>query len=368
MNASLRRLFAIIRKELRHITRDFRIFFLVILSPALLLLILAYIFAFDVSQVNLAWLDQDRTAASRGYLAAMTSDDVFVLSALPGGDAQVEAALLAGQADLAVIVPPGFEADLWAGRQVAVRAVADGSDSLFAAQALGSLAGRTAAFGAAFIRAPGAALVRTRVWYNEGLKSLWGMVPGLLAIVLTLPALALALAVTREREIGTLEALIATPVRGAEYQMGKLVAYVLSGLISATLAAAVAVFWFGLPFRGSFLLYLALAADFFLACLGLSLLIAQLASSQQTAMLLVLLVFFVPGFFLAGLILPVNTSSLPALITANSLPVTHFVAIARGIFLKGAGLSDLAAHAGWLLLMGFSSLLIALLAFRKRMG
>ncbi len=194
------------------------------------------------------------------------------------------------------------------------------------------------------------------------------MVPGLLAIVLTLPALALTLAVTREKEIGTLEALTATPVRGPEYLLGKLSAYVLSGLVSATLAAGVAVFWFKVPFRGSFPLYLALSVDFYLACMGVSLIIAQVVKSQQTAMLLVLFAFFVPGFFVSGLIQPVNTASAGALLTSYALPSTHFIAITRGLFLKGIGLAPLRVHVAILAGIAAFGLATSLLMFRKRIG
>ena len=362
------RMFAITRKELRHITRDFRIFFLVTISPAFLLLILAYLFALDVGNVNLAWLDGDRTATSRAYLAAITDDGTFRLTEIPTNYAQVGDALLAGQADVALVVPPGFESDLLAGRQTEVQVVADGSDAIATSQALGGLASRTAAYGAQLAHLPELAQIRTRVWYNAGLKSQWSMVPGLLAIVLTLPVLALTLAIKREQEVGTLEALIATPINSVEYQLGKLVAYIFSGLISAALAVAVAVLWFGVPLRGSWLLLALLTVDFYLACMGISLLVAQFVTSQQTAMLLVLLLFFVPGFFISGLILPVDTSSWLSLVISYMLPVTHLVASARAIFLKGAGLAELRLHAEILAAVGFSSLAISLLFFRKRMG
>jgi ABC-type multidrug transport system permease subunit len=368
MNFSIRRLLAITRKELRHITRDFRIFFLVTLSPAFLLIILAYLFAFDLGKISLAWYDGDHTASSRAYLAFITDDGKFGVVDTPVSHAQIERDLLTGQIDLAIFVPPGFEENLLAGRRADVEAIVDGADALSASQALSNLAARTAAYGSQ-AESDGVALpFATRTWYNSSLKSLWSMVPGLLAIVLTLPALALTLGVSREREVGTLEALIATPVSGAEYQLGKLIAYVLSGLVSVTLAAAVAVFWFGVPFRGNFLLFFVLAVDFYLACMGVSLLIAQFVPSQQTAMMLVLLIFFVPSFFVAGLILPPNTSSLSGLVAANVLPATHFIAIARAIFLKGLGPYPLLNHALLLALIGLLSITASLLLFRKRVG
>jgi ABC-2 type transport system permease protein len=367
MVSSIRRLTAITRKELRHITRDFRIFFLVTLSPAFLLFTLGYLFTLDLTHVNLVWLDQDNTRTSRSYLATICSDGTFRIAGTVSSYAEIDSALLSGQADLALVIPPGMERDLAAGRGSTIQAIADGSDAVTCSETLRNLTARTSAYARQVAGTPDLLNIATRTWYNGDLKSQWSMVPGLLAIVLSLPALALTLGISREQEVGTLEALIATPVLGIEYQLGKLLAYVLSGLVSATLAAGVAVFWFGVPFRGNFLVYLLLVVDFYLACMGVSMLVAHFIRSQQTAMLMVLLIFFVPGFFIAGLISPIDTSSPSALLTSNVLPATHFIAIARGIFLKGLGLVPLRAHALALAGLGGGSLAISLLLFRKQM-
>lgn len=367
----MRRFVAVAAKELRHITRDARIFFLVTVSPAFLLLLLAYIFAFDVDNVRLGWLDEDRTATSRSLLATLTADGVFRLTeSAASSRAALEAGLQAGRLEVALIVPDGFEQALAqpAVAPVAVQVLSDGADAIAASQVLGSLSARVAAFNARGHSSGPFVEIRTRAWYNPALKSLLSMVPGLLAIVLTLPALALTLAVTREKELGTLEAIVASPIRGPEYLLGKLVAYVLSGLMSAVLAAAVAVLWFKVPLRGSFAVFLLLAADFYLASMGISLLIAQFVKSQQTAMLLVLFVFFVPGFFVSGLVQPVHATSLPALLTSYVLPSTHFIAICRAIFLKGAGVTELRLHAGLLALLAAGGLSLSLLVFRKQVG
>lgn len=370
MGFSLPRTLAVIAKELRHITRDLRIFLLVTVSPAFLLLVLAYIFAFDVNNVSLAWLDHDRTAASRALLAALTADGTFRVNENARSYDDVEAALMSGRAEVAVAVPSGFEKDLlrFPQQRAQVQVLADGTDAISTGQVLGNLSARVAAFGAALAGREPAVDIRTRAWYNADLKSLWSMVPGLLAVVLTLPALALTLAVTREKEVGTLEVLIASPVRGPEFLLGKLAAYVLSGLGSAALAAAVARFWFEVPFQGSFPLFLLLSVDFYVACMGLSLVIAQLVSSQQTAMLLVLFAFFVPAFFVSGLIQPVDTSTTVSTLASYALPSTHFIAINRGIFLKGLGLGDLRFHAAALAVIGLGGLCASLLLFRKRIG
>ncbi|MGE5602279.1 MAG: ABC transporter permease [Nitrososphaerales archaeon] len=375
------RLFAITRKELRHITRDARIFFLVTLSPAFILLVLSYLFSFDIGTVRLAWLDQDHSALSRTYLSTITADDSATVVEAPDSRSGLEHSLYAGTADIAVTVPAGFEANFQRWRATLARtqgpeilAVADGTDAISASQALSNLAQQTAAFAARLVEDafPAASASRNtvaaRIWFNSALNSQWSMVPGLLAIALTLPALALTLAVTRESEVGTLEALVASPVRGSEYLLGKVLGYVLSGAVSLALAVAVAVFWFRVPFRGNFGVLLLLTVDFYFATMGIALLISRLVSSQQTAMLVVLLVFFVPGFFLSGLILPVNTSSLSSMLLSSSLPTTHFVTITRGIFLKGATIYDLVFPAAVLALIGIFSLSLSLLTFRKRVA
>lgn len=369
MALSISRLLAITWKELRHITRDVRIFFLVTLSPAFLLLVLANIFALDASDAMVAWLDYDRTASSRAYRAAITADGMFRIVEVADNHVEVEAALRQGRVDLALIIPAGFEGDLIRGvRPAVVQAMADGTDAIVASQFLGDLSARTAAYGATLVGTSTRMDVRSRVWYNGGLKSLWSMVPGLVAIVLILPSLALTLAVTREKEVGTLEALVASPVNGAEFLLGKLAAYLFSGLASAGLTVAVARAWFDVPFRGSLPLFLLLAVSFFLACMGISLLIAQFVRSQQTAMLVVLFLFFVPAFFVSGLIQPVNADSTASLAISYALPSTHFIAIARAIFLKGTPLEGLIFHAGILALTGILGTVASLLVFHKRIG
>jgi len=180
--------------------------------------------------------------------------------------------------------------------------------------------------------------------------------------------MALALALTREKETGTLEGLFATPVVGVEYLLGKLLAYIAAGLVSAVLALLVAVLWFHVPFRGSLAVYLLLAADYFLACMGATVAIANLVRSQQTAMFIVLIIFIVPSFFLAGLISPVSTGAFASRLASFALPATHFVEIGRMICLKGLGLGQMIRPALILLGMGLGALAVGLLTFRKKVA
>ncbi len=364
-----RRLSAILRKEMLHIFRDPRNLFLVTVSPAFLLFLLGYIFSFEVSHLRLAVMDLDRSSLSRRYVAVLTNDQDFVLARTIDRYDAIEPLLAAGQIDVGLVIPPGFADTIYAGQAAQVQAIIDGSDAFAGRQAINSLGTKSARFVAG---AGGVSLsaqpveVRTQAFYNAGLKSLNSMVPGLLAIVLLMPTLALALALTREKESGTFEGLVATPVSGAEYLLGKLATYVGMGLVSTFLAWLVAVLWFQVPFRGSLPVYLLLAADYFLACMGAVVVVASFVRSQQTAMFIVLLVFLVPSFFLAGLIMPIDTESIASWLTSYILPSTHFVQISRTVFLKGLGLGYLLHPALILLGMGLGAVGIGLALFRKK--
>jgi ABC-2 type transport system permease protein len=368
---SLRRMVAIVRKETLHIVRDPRNLFLVTISPAFLLFLLAHIFSFDVSQFNLAVLDLDRTSLSREYVASLTSDPDLVLAYMVSSYEEIDPLLVGGDVDAAVVIPPGFADTVYRGQPAEVQAILDGTDPFAASQAISSLVTRSGVFVADTgaidpLRQGEPVEVRAQTLYNAGLQSLFSMVPGLLAIVLIMPTMALALALTREKETGTLEGLVATPVLGIEYVLGKLLAYIAAALVSAIIALLVAVLWFQVPFRGSLLVYLLLAADYFLACMGATVAIANFVKSQQTAMFIVLIIFIVPSFFLAGLISPVSTESLVSMLTSYAMPSTHFVEISRAVFLKGLGLQQMLRPALVLLGMGLGALAVGLLRFRKK--
>jgi ABC-type multidrug transport system permease subunit len=209
--------------------------------------------------------------------------------------------------------------------------------------------------------------VDDRAWYNETLKSLFSMVTGMLAVIMCMPALALTLALAREKETGSFEGLIATPVRGAEYLVGKLLAYVIGGVVSLVLAWLVATLWFRVPFRGEFFDFLLLACAYLFASMGVSLLVANFVRNQQTAMFLVLMVFFVPSFFIAGLIVPVSDEPVTQAV-AYVLPTTHFITICRGVFLKGLGVVALWRPALILSGTGVVYLMGSLVLLKKRIA
>lgn len=372
---SWRRMLAVAWKEIMHIIRDPQALFQVTLQPAVMLITLAYMFTLDVERFPLAVLDQDRTALSREYVATLTSDGTFQLLYRPDNLDEAHDLLVEGRVRAVIVIPPGFMGDLQARRPVAVQALIDGTNPNVGAQALTHLSTRTQAFGTRHLSGASSALsssppidLRTQVRYNPTLKALYSMVPGLIAVVMNTPGFAIATSLTREREMGTLEGLVVTPLRNSEFLIGKFLPYAVSGLLSAVLTAAVAIFWFQVPFRGSFMLFLLLSLVFLLSSLWLSLLIANFLRSQQSASVAVFLVFFLPSFFLAGLLRPIDRTSLTAQIEALLIPTTHYIAINRGLFLKGVGLLELWRPILTLFAIGITALVLSIASFKRKLS
>jgi ABC-2 type transport system permease protein len=367
---SIRRLISILNKEYRHILRDPRTLWMVFLSPAFVLIALSTIFASGDGNIKLALWDQDRTSLARRFTATLSSDEDFAVRYVSGYQ-EIEDLLVGGRIDAALVIPPGFADAVQGGDTAPAQVILDGVDTSLAWQASGSLLGHAADFGMALSRQfslPQPPLqVRSRSAYLPDMDKQHSMLPGLIPIVFFLPVMAAALAVARERETGSLEALIATPVRGLEYLLSKLVAYVTTALVGLLPVWLVTTLLFGVPFRGNPLLLVALTADFLLSGAGLAILIGSLVHSQQTATLVTMFVFFVPGFFLTGLIDPIDPTDLLGTAVSYAMPGTHFVTICRALFLKGATLSQvwrpaLALSIQTLVWMGLGGL-----TFKKRM-
>ncbi|MEJ2737445.1 MAG: ABC transporter permease [Anaerolineae bacterium] len=378
---NLLRTWAVIRKEARHITRDRGTFFLVTVSPVFLLLVMAYTFMVDIQNVAVAVMDRDGTHLSRRYLAGLGgTGDVLVRYVADDYD-DLERWLMTSDAKAAIIIPPGFEASLKAGREASIQVLVEGTEPVTANTAMQHIGGYTQQFALEVVRESAeragmpvgeAALMpidlRLRTWYNPTLKAVIGFLPALIAMVMAMPAVTTTMALTREKEHGTLEQLIATPIRRSELLVGKLIPYVLSGLLGILLCVLVAVYWFGSPFKGSFVLYLILSVDFLLASLAIALVLSVFVKSQQAAQLGAFLIFFFPGFFLSGIFYPLVSMQPIMKMEAYLVPTTHFVFISRGVFLKGQGLDMLWPFALALLAMGVIFLGLAILLFRKKLA
>jgi ABC-type Na+ efflux pump permease subunit len=376
---SIRKTLSVMRKELRHILRDQISFILVTISPLLLLFTMGFAFSVDIKNVKVAFLDQDQSSMSRQYLAQLESAEDLDLSYQAGNYHQIERWFMADKIRAAVIIPQGFKDDLKKGRTVGLQVLIDGTDPNTANHAIRHIVLPTEDFAAQWIAArldqagtPVEHLssidLRLSTWYNPSMKFTVGIIPALVAVVMSMPAMAATLAITREKERGTLEGLIATPIARSELLVGKLVPYIFTGLLSVVLCVAEAVFIFDVPFQGNLLLYLLLSVDFLFASLSIALMLSAVINDQQAAMLTSMLIFLFSGFFLSGLLLPLV--SMGPLVKMESLmvPTTHFVMISRGIFTKGQGLGPLWGYAVALLGMGVLFLLLSTLLFRKKLS
>jgi len=378
---NLLRVWAVMRKEMRHIMRDRRTFVLVTVSPVFLLVIMAYTFMVDIEHVAVAVMDRDATPLSRRYLAGLGGTGDVLVRYVADDYQQLERWLMTSEAKAAIVIPPGFEADLQAGQEAQVQVLVEGTEPMTANTAMQHLGGYTQQFAlelASEAAARAGLLVdetslapielRMRTWYNPTLKMVIGFLPALIAMVMGMPAVTTTLALTREKEHGTLEQLIATPIRRSELLVGKLIPYVLSGLLAVIMCVIVAVYWFGSPFKGSFVLYLVLAVAFLFASLAIALVMSVFVKTQQAAQLGAMLVFFFPGFFLSGIFYPLVSMEPLMKMEAYMVPTTHFVYISRGVFLKGQGLDALWPYTLALLAMGIVFLLLAILLFRKKLA
>jgi ABC-2 type transport system permease protein len=260
---NLLRTWAVIRKEARHITRDRGTFFLVTVSPVFLLLVMAYTFMVDIENVAVAVMDRDGTYLSRRYVAGLGGTGDVLVRYVAENYGNLERWLMTSDAKAAIIIPPGFEGSLRAGREVSIQLLIEGTEPVTANTAMQHVGGYTQQFALEIVRESAsragmpldeAALtpidLRLRTWYNPTLKAIIGFLPALIAMVMAMPAVTTTMALTREKEHGTLEQLIATPIRRSELLVGKLIPYVLSGLLGVLLCVIVAVYWFGSPFRG----------------------------------------------------------------------------------------------------------------------
>ena len=377
---NLLRTWAVVRKEARHILRDRRAFFLVTISPVFLLLVMAYTFMVDIEHVAVAVMDRDGTPLSRRYIAGLGGTGDVQVRYVADDYGDVERWLMTSEAKAALIIPPGFEKTLQSGKEASVQVLVEGTEPTTANTAMVHIGGYTQQFAvqvASEVAARAGQVVdqdvlapidlRIRTWYNPTLKVVIGFLPALIAMVMGMPAVSTTLALTREKEHGTLEQLITTPIRRSELLVGKLVPYVISGVFAILLCVVVAVYWFGSPFEGSFGLYMLLAVDFLLASLAIALVLSVFVKSQQAAQLGAVLIFFFPGFFLSGIFYPLVSMQPLMKMEAYMVPTTHFVLVGRGIFLKGQGLEALWPFALALLVMGLLFLGLAILLFKKKL-
>jgi ABC-2 type transport system permease protein len=368
-------LWRVVVKEFHQLRQDRKMIPSLIVGPIVQLLALGYAANMDVNDIPTLLVDQDRTPASRTLVDRFTGSRYFHLVGSEDTVERVEPWLVTGRAQLALVVAAGYGEDAAGGRTPRVQMIADGTDSNSAVVGLGYAARIVGEAGAELVaqslapsgrgRAGFVELV-PRVWYNPDLKSRWFYVPAVLAMVLLLVTMILpSMAIVREKEIGTLEQIIVTPLQSWQLMLGKLVPFVIIGLFDTLLIVGLTRLVFGVPLRGSLPLLMLLTLLYLLNTLGLGLLVSTMVATQQQAMMFCAFLLMVPMIYLSGLVFPISNMPDVFQYASYAIPVRYYGNVLRGVFLRGSGLDVLWPEALTLTAMGTLLLTLASLRFRK---
>ena len=374
----LLRLTSIIRKEFIQIIRDPRTLVIAILIPVMQLFLLGYTASNDVRNIPLAVFDQDRGLAARDLLDAYRASDYFALTYDVDSADEIRTLIDSGDAGAGLIIPPDYTDQIQNGGTTSVLFIFDGTDAtstktaLAAAQQIGSAYSTEIQFeriermGMPIPEEPPLE-IRTQVWYNPDLEDAYFMIPGLIGTILYMITSTLtASAIVRERERGTIEQLIVTPIRSWELVVGKITPYVLIALFNTVQTILIGSWWFGVPINSSMGLILALSALFLLSSLGIGLLASSMAETQQEATITVFATML-PAMMLSGYIFPIE--AMPKWLQAVSylIPLRYYLTIIRSLMLKGVGTQSLHTEIIALAVFGFGLMALAALRFRKRL-
>jgi ABC-2 type transport system permease protein len=371
------RLLSIIRKEFIQIFRDPRTLAMIIVIPIMQLFLLGYSATNDVRNIPLAVLDRSRSVESRALLDSYRAADYFRIAYVVDSESEIEDLIMAGSARAAVIIPPDYAQRL-ANGSAQIAFILDGSDPTSASTALAAsqLIGQAHASGILLQKFERSGMnlhvqppveVRTTVWFNPDLISAHFMIPGVIGMILyAIAAILTASSVVRERERGTIEQLIVTPIRPWELIVGKLTPYVVLGFFNTIEVLAVGHWWFGVPIRGDLGLIILLSGIFMITGLGIGLLASTIANTQQEAMLTVWMTLL-PSIFLSGFFFPLE--AMPAFLRALSylMPLRYYLVIIRSLLLKGVGLETIQTDVLAMTLFAVGIMTAAALRFRKRL-
>lgn len=372
------RIWAVSRKEFIHIIRDPRSLGMSIAIPMLLLLLFGYALTLDVDDVPMVVWDQEGSQASREFVSRFTGSPYFSLREYVRNYRELEGAVDSGRALAALVIPKGFAGKIESGREAPVQLIVDGSDSNTATIAMGY------ADVVAMVYSQDVALdeirrmggtelvlpldVRPRVWFNPDLESKNYIIPGLIAVIMmVISALLTSLTVAREWERGTMEQLISTPVKGQELILGKLLPYFAIGMLDVLLAVLMGEFLFQVPLRGNVALLFAMAAIFLAGALSLGMVISVVTKSQLLASQLAMVMTFLPAFLLSGFMYAISNMPKAIQLVTYLIPARYFVALLKGIYLKGIGLNILFIEAGLLTIFGVMMIILANVKFKKKL-
>ena len=370
---SLRRLLAIAMKEVVQIIRDARSLIIVVLMPAVLVLLFGYGVNLDLKGLPVYVFDRDGSQQSQDLLKHFQASEYFHIARVFGSYSELTRALDDGHAKMGIVIPWDFSQRLRDGRPAEVQALVDASDDNTANVLIGYsqavVQGYSAEVQIDWLRErglsiqPAAMSVDTRTWYNEDLESSAFIIPGVLALVMSvIGAFLTSLTIAREWERGTMEQLISTPVTAMEIMLGKLAPYFVLGMLDTVISALIAIYWFDVPFRGSWVTLMAASAMFMVVVLSLGFFISVLAKNQFAASQIALLITFLPAFLLSGFLFSIEQMPIALQWITRILPARYYVSVLKKIFLKGTPAHLLYAD---LVPLAVFTLVLAVLATRS---
>ena len=366
-------------KEFIEVFRDPRMKGLIFVVPIMQLIIFSYAASTDVRHVATAVYDLDNTVSSRQLVSRFVKSGYFDVVEYISTDSREQELLNQGKVEVVLHLDHGFEGDLLAGRPAPFQEILDGTDSNTAGIVLGYSNTIVHQFSQDVlsqrilrlrgnVRQPGHVIVQTRTWFNDNLESRTFFVPGVIALMITLLTLLLtSLAIVREKEIGTMEQIMVTPIRPVEFVLGKTIPFALISFVDLALVTLVGVFWFSIPVRGSLALLVFAMTVYLMSALGIGLLISTVSQTQQQAMMTTFF-FFMPAVLLSGFMFPI--ANMPVIVQWLTYlnPMRYAMVILRGIFLKGVGMNILWPQVTALAVMGAATLILASRRFRKTLA
>ncbi|MGI5922291.1 MAG: ABC transporter permease [Syntrophomonadaceae bacterium] len=367
------RILAILKKELLQMKRDRMTLALVFMIPLVQLLLFGYAIQTEVKHISTVVFDQSLSAESRDMLASFSASGYFDVTESVNSFEEVNRMIDSGKAKVGIVFPPNFAVNIRQGATAPVQVIVDASDNMVANQAIAiaNSIGLLKSQQVIFQKMPGAALpydVRVRPWYNPDGITAYYMVPAILGIIVTMTMVIItSVAIVRERERGTLEQLMVTPVRSLELMIGKIIPYIALGYVQITVALLVGVLIFNVPIRGSLLQLYLLTLFFITASLGLGLMISNIARNQMQAFQMSFFIML-PSILLSGFLFP--RDAMPRIIyyISDIIPLTYYLDIIRGIILKGIGFQYLIGQVTALLVFSVVVLTISTLKFKKKIA
>ena len=375
----MRNILQIIRKEFLQLRQDRKMFGISFIAPVLQLIILGYAATFDVSNIPTAVCDFDNSPSSRELVRSFTCTDYFTVVGYFDKTSDFDNQLDDGHASIAIVIPRGFEKKIGAGQSAPLQIIADGTETSTAGIGLSYASTIVSQYSQNIlleslikrgsVSLPARLSAEFRVWYNPELKSRNFMVPGVLGLLLMVMTMLLtSLAIVKEKELGTLEQLVVTPIKPYQLIIGKLAPFFLIGVIDVILVVFFASLVFSLPVKGGVLLLLFLSLIFLMTTLGLGLFISTISRTQQQAMMTAIFFFMMPMMFFGGFVFPIENMPIIIQYVSYIVPVRYYFVIVRGLFLKGVGMSILWPQALALLIFGSVILSMSVMRFQKRLG